>query len=32
MIIAGFLSVSFSTVVHADDYKDTTDAAYCVGV
>ncbi len=31
-IIIGFIVVSYSTSVRADDYKDTTDAAYCVGV
>jgi len=32
MIFMGIALLSYSSSVRADDYKDTTEAAYCVGV
>ena len=31
-ILLGFLVAAYGTSTHADEYKDTTDAAYCIGV
>lgn len=32
IIVIGFAVASYASSVRADDYKDATDAAYCVGV